>query len=239
MNAYAMVVIYPVAQDKQADVLAALNAAAPHEEPSQPKAFFDQMANTLKVTKCQQEITAALTNRTLNDTQIGVLEAHLRNFRGNGGHLSIASVAKYLVEHCNVENLEIAAQYVEGALRSFGKRLKTCLSTIPTRHGRDRMGDGVADEVPLLAMFSIVKDDLGQTRHRLTEDGAAAVSLALGAKASGIAATSSWQEGDNLDELVGLSMSVKAAALIERVAKTMGVTREEAILHMTSMAGAG
>jgi hypothetical protein len=45
----------------------------------------------------------------------------------------------------------------------------------PVRVGRDCRGEGVADEVPLLALVDIVSGPMGEARHRLTEDGAAAV----------------------------------------------------------------
>lgn len=239
MKNHALFVLYPIDEAKHLEVLAALQAAAPSGENQQPEVGHIPLIDALTLTKIQQEIAAALTSRTLNNRQIGVLEAHLRNFRAGGGQMTIHSVATYLVERGDVHDHAQAVKYVEGALRSFGKRLKATLTKIPFRIGKDPIGDGVADAVPLLAMFSIVKDDHGQTRHRFTQDAEAAVALVLGAKASGMAASSPLQEGENVNEVVGLLMSANAAALIERVTKTLGVTRDEAILHMTALAGAG
>lgn len=243
MTEYA--IFFPVDESKKDAVLAFLNGASTPSDVQKQKTTKLQLAvpiDVKKLTKRQQVIVQALTYLPLNVTQIGVLEAHLRNFKSGGGHLSINKIAEYLVERYDVETMMSAVNEVKGALRSFGKRIKTFMpiqSEIPNVLGKDKFGEGVADPVPLLAMFSIFKDGNGVTRHRLTEDAATAAALALGSSAAGTACSVVLQEGDNPNEVVGVAMSLKSAAVLHQHAKNQGLSLDEAILHLGSLAGVG
>lgn len=243
MTEYA--IFFPVDESKKDAVLAFLKDASTPSNIQKQKTTELQLTapnDVTKLTKTQQEIVQAITYRPLNITQIGVLEAHLRSFKAGGGHLSINKVAEYLVERYDEETMMSAVKKVEGALRSFGKRLKAfmpVLTEMPHRMGKDKFGDGVADPVPLLAMFSIIKDGNGVTRHRLNDDAAIAVALALGSSASGSACSVVWQEGDDPNEVVGVGMSLMSAAVLYKVAENQGLSLDEAILHLGSLAGVG
>lgn len=240
MKKNAVFVVYPIDEEHIPDVLKALKDAGPHGELPQPKIIELPASSCITLTGVQQEIAEALTNRPLNERQVCILEKYLINFKSGGGHVDVDSVAKYLLENVKeVETQKKAVEFVKGSLRAFGKRLNGTLTKPPGRRGKDKFGDGVLDEVPLMAMIDFFKDAHGQTRHKLTEDGAAAIAMVLGAKASGMAASSTLQDGENENEKVGLFMTVKSAALLFRVAKEMGVTLDEAILSMTAAAGAG
>jgi hypothetical protein len=103
----------------------------------------------------------------------------------------------------------------------------------------DSMGDGFADEIPLLAMFDISKGSTGEVRHRLTSDGIVAVKAALGLSSRGKAAVSTVDEDYDPAEVVALGMSQGAASQIMRVAESKGMGIDEAIKLMTAMMGAG
>lgn len=243
MTEYA--IIFPVDASKKDAVLAVLNGASTPSNSQKQKPTKLQVAvptGLNKLTTKQQVIVKALTYRPLNVTQIGVLEAHLRNIKSGSGHLSINKVAEYLVERYDLDTMMSAVNEVKGALRSFGKRLKAFMPTqsdIPHRRGKDKFGDGVADPVPLLAMFSIFKDGNGDTRHRFTEDAAIAVALALGSSASGTACSVVWQESDDPNEVVGVPMKLWSAAVLYHAAANQGLSVDEVILQWGSLAGVG
>lgn len=248
MKPFAVAVLYQVDAAQHDAVLAALGGSSSPAVVVQEETAATNSANPATtpadldvstLTPVQQQIATALLGRPMNDRQVGVLEIHLQNYRAAGAHLTIDAVAQQLVGQGLIKDQHRAADYVNGALRSFGKRLQGTLTKTPGRYGRDRFGDGVKDEVPLLAMFSIIKDGNGQARHRLTDDGAAAVAVALGSTQSGVAASSPMTEVDDPSEIVSLGMSRLSAALIERVAKTWGVNRDEAVRQLTALAGAG
>ena len=121
------------------------------------------------LTKLQGEIVVALTKKPpLNERQVAILEIYLQAHQNGELALSIDAVAERLL----VKEIELkrpADAVVKGALRSFGKRLFATLSKIPVKFGKDVMGDGVADEIPLLALFSIEKGGGGEARHKLTQ----------------------------------------------------------------------
>ena len=108
--------------------------------------------------------------------------------------------------------------------------------------GHDVHGDGVADEIPLLALVSIETGPYGESRHRLTDDGAAAVAAALGLNDQGTAAGSVLTGDpalDDLDAVVTMGMTRLAAALLLRVQKSMGLSMDATIKALTAQAGAG
>ena len=61
----------------------------------------------------------------------------------------------------------------------LGKRLNSKHGSKPVKSGTDTFGDNIADELPLLALFSIHKRPQGEARHQLRRDGLAAVEAAL------------------------------------------------------------
>lgn len=244
METYALAVYYPIDPAKHSQVLASLQAAAPTNSSQASAPLKVSLADLTLLTARQQEIADALLAPKMNDSQVRVLQVHLQNYRAAGPHVPAETVADRLLEDSLAEssNRELVINKVKGALRSFGKRLnRTLTGHIPCRIGVDRKGEGVADEIPLLAMFSLHKDNFGRMCHRLTEDGAVAVAQVLGSNLAGVAASNPMPQAGNEDqeEIVGLAMTRLSAALIERVAQSLGMTRDEAIRHMTAQCGAG
>lgn len=235
--------VYPLPPAKAAAVLAGIDLAsfmpaslnAP--VPPAPPATVAQLGAAL--TKVQGEIVLALTRKPpLNKRQVGILEIYWRAYKQGEPALPIETVATRLVQEIKVDPAR-AVDYVKGALRSFGKRLSAALSKVPVKFGKDAMGDGVADEIPLLALLSIEKGPGGEARHKLMPNGAIAVAAALGMNAEGDAASSPITNADDPDEVVTLAMSRLAAALVWRVAATKGIGVDEAVKLMAALAGAG
>src|SRR5690606_23129744 len=136
-------------------------------------------AGLTALTPVQGQIFAALTRRPLNQSQTELLAIYWRARRDGEPALSVDEAARGLAAALGADPAR-SADYVRGALRSFGRRLLRALEKVPLQVGRDRMGDGVADQIPLLALLTIETGPNGDARHRLTPDGAAAVALALG-----------------------------------------------------------
>lgn len=191
------------------------------------------------LTKVQGEIVSALTKKpVLNPRQVRCLEIYWTSATGGEPALSVDEVGNRLAAQ-GVVGQDQAADFVRGSLRSFGRRLRSALTKVPVQHGKDAMGDGVADEVPLLAMFAVGKGPTGEVRHRLTHDGVVAVQAALALNGKGQAAGSVMDGGHDPDEVVALGMTRMAAALITRVAQAKGVGVDEAVRLMAAMMGAG
>jgi len=229
--------IYPVPDDDAGPFIAS------HGLPSVglplPDAPLAPPAIGTSLTKVQGEIVVALTKSPpLNERQVAVLEIYCNAYSHGEPALSIEMVGTRLEDKVAIDPARAAA-YVKGALRSFGKRLFAALSKLPVQIGKDAMGGGVADEIPLLALLSIEKGPTGETRHKLTADGAAAVAAALALNAKGEAASSPPAGTDDPNEIVTLAMTRLAAALIMRVAKSKGIGVDEAVKLMTALAGAG
>lgn len=191
------------------------------------------------LTKVQGEIVSALTKKpVLNPRQVTILEIHWKATTSGGQPLSVDAVGARLVAEGGAEPNQ-ATDFVRGSLRSFGRRLRATLTKVPVQIGKDMLGDGVADEIPLLAMFDISKGATGEVRHRLTHDGMIAVQAALGMNGKGNAAGSVTGEDHDPEEMVTLGMSQGAAALIMRVAASKGMGVDETVRLMTAMMGAG
>ncbi|TGQ83739.1 hypothetical protein EN850_03065 [Mesorhizobium sp. M8A.F.Ca.ET.207.01.1.1] len=113
--------------------------------------------------------------------------------------------------------LEKAEAHVRGAIRSFGRRLTAALDKIPGRFGHDRHGYDVFDEVLSLALFDVVVGPSSEKRHKLTDEGLVAVTVALRLTEDGQAADE-LQSGDpnfdDPDEVLMVSTSRLAAALL-------------------------
>lgn len=229
--------VYPLPPDKVAAALAAVGLAS--FAPLQAAVPVPPACPALTLTKAQGEIASALTRKPpLNERQVAILEIYWQAHRQGEPALPIEIVAARLVQKIEVDPAK-AVDYVKGSLRSFGKRLFGALSKVPLQLGRDAMGEGVADEIPLLAMISIQKGAGGEARHKLTSDGAIAVAAALAMNSKGEAASSPASDTDDPDEMVTLAVPRSAAALVMRVAATKGIDIGEAMKLGAALAGAG
>ncbi len=217
------------------------NGFLPAQSPPAPPPSPDGSTTLTPLTRVQGQICAALTCQPLNDNQTELLAIYWRAFRDHEPALPVEEAARRLAAALGLDPAR-AANYVRGALRSFGRRLSHTLEPLPRRIGRDRLGDGVADEIPLLALLTIETGPTGEARHRLTHDAAAAVAAALGLTAAGQAA-GGLQTGDPaLDDpnsVVAVPMTRLAAALLLRVQKTLGLSLDATVKYLTAQAGAG
>jgi hypothetical protein len=234
-----LAIIYPVPAHQAAPIIAALGLIPPDLDLPLPMSAAPLPTGS-PLTKTQGEIVAALTKKPpLNERQIAILEVYWDAHRRGEPALSIEAAATRLAQKIAVDPAR-GEDFVKGALRSFGKRLFATLSGIPPlKIGRDAMGDGVADAIPLLAMLSIEKGPSGEARHKLTPDGAVAIAAALALNVKGEAASSSVTGADDPDEIVTLAVTRLAAALVMRVARTRGIGTDDAVKLMASLAGAG
>jgi len=217
---------------QQHGFIAASPSVAPAPEPT---------TTLTLLTPVQSQICAALTQKPLNPSQTELLAIYWRSWRDGEPELPIEEAGRRLAAALSVDPAR-ASDFVRGALRSFGRRLIHTLERPPLRVGRDRFGDGVADEIPLLALVSIVTGPTGEARHRLTNDGAVAVAVALGMTAAGQAA-GGLQTGDpaldDPDAVVSIGMTRRAAALLLRVQRSLGLGLDATIKTLTAQAGAG
>jgi hypothetical protein len=214
--------------------------SAPPPPPAPPPGP-DGFSAFTPLTPVQGQICAALTHRPLNPRQTELLAIYWRARSDQEPALSIEEAARRLVAALGLAPARAPA-YVRGALRSFGRRLLQTLDRLPLRIGRDRLGDGVADEIPLLALLTIETGPTGETRHRLTDDGAVAVEAALGLTTAGQPA-GGLQTGDpaldDPDAIVAVPMTRLAAALLLRVQKSLGLSLDATVKWLTAQAGAG
>ena len=229
---------HPVTPDQVEAALKALGLTCPGQAPDTSASPGEPAASAgPALSKVQGEMVTALTKKPpLNERQVAILEVYWQAAKAGEPPLAVDAVATRLVGKVTVDPAR-AAHYVKGALRSFGKRLFAELSKVPVRFGKDAMGDGVADEIPLLAMFDITKGSMGEARHKLTPDGVVAVTAALALNSRGEAA-SSTAAGDP-DEIVTLAMTRGTAAQVMRVASTRGLGIDGALRLMTALAGSG
>ncbi len=190
--------------------------------------------------RIQQRIVLALTRQpALNERQVAILETYWAAYHESKQALPISEIAARLVKRGIVDPAR-ADNFVKGALRSFGKRLNGFANEpVAWVSSVDRCGDGIADPVPLVVLMEIRKGKNGEACHRLTTDGATAVAAALGLPKPGPGAADDKPGKEDLDEVVSLGMSRRAAVMILRVAKTRGISTDEAIIQMTAAAGAG
>ena len=189
----------------------------------------------------QAQIWAALTDRPLNTRQTALLEIYWRARKAGEPALPVEEAAQQLASAVDLEP-DRAVDYVKGSLRSFGRRLLKALKRPPVRIGYNRMGEGVGDEIPLLALLSIETGLMGEARHRLTDDGFVAVTAALGMTAHGMAAGGILTGDPALDDpdaVVTPAMTRMSYALILRVQESLGLSIDETIKALTAKAGAG
>jgi hypothetical protein len=106
------------------------------------------------MTADQAPIWKALTGRPLNDRQVAVLEIYWHAKEAGEAALPVEEVARRLASAVEVDPGK-AVDFVKGALRSFGRRLFQTLNKVPLKIGKDSLGDGVADEIPLLELLAI------------------------------------------------------------------------------------
>lgn len=209
--------------------------------PAPPEVATPAIPNIKPMTKIQAQIWAALTSRPLNERQIALLEIYWRARAAGEPALSVEEAARRLSQAVDVDPAK-AVDFVKGALRSFGRRLFQTLERPPLKVGKDRMGDGVADEIPILALLSIETGPMGESRHRMTDDGTAATAAALGINANGMAAEG-LQTGDpaldDPDEVVTVAMTRGALALLLRVQRAMGLSFDSTLKALAAQAGAG
>lgn len=206
-----------------------------------PGAVAATIPDIKPMTGVQAQIWAALTSRLLNERQVALLEIYWRAWAKGEQALSVEEAAHRLAQGIEVDPAK-AVDYVKGALRSFGRRLYQTRERPPVKLGKDLMGNGVADEIPLLALLSIATGPSGENRHRLTDNGAVAVAAALGLNAHGMSA-GGLQTGDPaLDdphEVVTVAMTRGACALILRVQRAMGLSFDATLKALAAQAGAG
>lgn len=214
---------------------------SPPSRPPTPRSANPPGPLLSSITPSQSQIWRGLTDRKLNDNQTAVLEIYWRAKIAGEPALSIDAVAKRLTASTGADPND-AANLVKGSLRSFGRRLDKALERIPVKLGTDRQGDGVADEIPLLALMSIETGPSGENRHRLTDDGFVAVDAALGMTAKGYAA-GGIQTGDpatdDPDAVVRPAMSRLSHALLLRVQASMDLSFDDTIKALAGLAGAG
>lgn len=229
---------HPVTPTQVEAALKALGLTCLGQVPSTSVSLVEPAVNACpSLTKVQGEMVTALTKKPpLNVRQVAILEIYVQAAKAGEPALAVDAMAARLVGKVAVDPAR-AADYVKGALRSFGKRLFAELSKVPVQFGKDAMGDGVADEIPLLAMFDITKGNMGEARHKLTPDGVVAVTAALALNSKGEAASST--AAGNPDEIVTLAMTRGTAAQVMRVASTKGLGIDSALRLMTALAGAG
>ena len=182
-----------------------------------------------------QPLVSALQDGVLAPNQEILLRNHYYNKLGGGAPLSVAQLGHSLISEGMATTHEEAEKLVSGAYRALGRRLNKFLPNPPMRVGRDRSGDGVADPVPLMAMFEICRDLNGKARHLLTANGATAVGLALGLESD----LDSSMDDTYPTPPVALAMDSLTAALVLRVARTWECSVDDALRRMTSAAGAG
>jgi hypothetical protein len=209
--------------------------------PAAPAAGAPPPTDLQPLSAVQAQIWAALTGRPLNDRQVTLLEIYWRARQANEPALSVEEAARRLATAFGIQH-KLAADYVKGALRSFGRRLLQTLERPPAKTGHDIRGEGVADEIPLLALMSIETGPFGESRHRLTDDGVVAVAAALGLNAHRIAAgavPTGDPALDDLDAVVMIGMTRLAATQLLRVQKSMGLSMDATIKALTAQAGAG
>ncbi|WP_201281728.1 hypothetical protein [Methylosinus sp. Ce-a6] len=190
-----------------------------------------------KLTAPQTRIWRALTLRPLNVRQTELLAIYWRAWRAGEPALAVEEAARRLAGRIDVG--ERAVDFVKGALRSFGRRLYSTLDKAPVRVGTNRHGEGVADEVPLLALVDILTGPSGEARHRLTDDGAAAVAAALGLGAAGAPSGGLAAPDDDPEEAVLVGMERNSAALLFRVQQAWKCDLDETVRRLAAMAGAG
>jgi hypothetical protein len=211
------------------------------KKPLAPPLAEHSSAEVTPLTPIQSQIWAALTARPLNERQIALLEIYWRARAAGEPALAVEEAARRLTAIVGVDSTR-AVDFVKGALRSFGRRLLQTLERPPVQIGKDRMGGGVADEIPLLALLAIQAGPSGENRHILTADGAVAVAAALGINSNGMAAGGLMTGDpalDDMDEIVMAAMSRGALALVQRVQRAKGLSFDETLRALASLAGAG
>lgn len=186
----------------------------------------------LPLSPIQGQICAALTRQPLNDRQKEVLAIYWRADRGHEPALSIEEVGRRLAASLELDPAR-AADYVRGALRSFGRRL---FRTAAKPGEGEHAGEANGEAIPLLSLIAIETGPTGEARHRLTDDGAIAVAAALGLNASG--ETPAILPGDP-DAIVAVGMSRSAAAALLRAQEVLGLGLDAAVKALATQAGAG
>jgi hypothetical protein len=190
----------------------------------------------IPLTSGQGRICAALTRQPLNSRQAALLGIYWHAYREGESALSIEDAGRRLAAAAGLDPAR-AADYVRGALRSFGRRLLRTADAAPSAdEGRNHPGEGGGDAIPLLALLAIETGPSGEARHRLTDDGAVAVATALGLGRGG---TEAEGGSDDPDAVVAVGMSRAAAALLLRVQHTLGLGIDDTVKTLAAQAGAG
>ena len=199
------------------------------DPPRVPETVIPRPQGLRQLVGVPAEIHRALTQQPLNERQAEILRIYWNARREGEEALPIEEVARRLSESGLVSR-DKAVDFVKGALRSFGRRLFATLSRSPIKTGRDRDGEGVGNEVPLMAMIEIIPVPRGAARHRMTADGAFAVAVALGLDRDG----SDPEAAAAGDGTVLLAMSPRSAALILQAQRTLGGSIDDAIEAMAA-----
>jgi hypothetical protein len=185
------------------------------------------------LTSIQQQIWSALTSSPLNIRQIAILKIYFQAYTTNEPALSVDETAMRLGKASGIDASK-ASEYIKGSLRSFGRRLFQTLERIPVKLGSNRLGEGVADEIPILAMFSIQAGPRGEKRHKLTSDGVIAVAAALGLNAAGGTDPDNTASNDP-DDIVTVGITRSALAAIFYFQQQKGTSFDEAVKTLASL----
>ena len=196
---------------------------------AKPAAEPKSVPTLQSLTPLQKEIHKALTYRQLNQNQVALLWIYLEASYSKKGALSIEIAAASLAKKTGYSWAE-AEKNVEGCLRAFGKRLNKTLKKIPLKIGKDKHGDGVADELPLLALVKIEKGANG-TRHQLTADGEVVTELLLSTSDLGL------PDATPIEPMVNAEIKASTAELLLKAQTELGLSFDETLLHLAGLAG--
>ncbi|AOG03062.1 hypothetical protein BSY19_5373 (plasmid) [Bosea sp. RAC05] len=200
------------------------SAAAAQLTPT-PPAPSHQALNPL-----QKQIYEALTYRPLNENQVQLISIYLAAAKANEGPLSVFDSGGRLAKATGHSHGK-AEELVKGALRAFGKRLFKKLKKIPLKHGKDKYGEGVADEIPLLAFVSITKGSDGGACHQLTADGVIVAELLISMSDLELPAAGATE--------ITVTVEIKASteALLKQLQEALGMSLDDVLHHLALQAG--
>ncbi len=182
------------------------------------------------LTPLQKQIHDALTYRPLNDNQLQLISIYLAASQAKEGALSINTAAARLATAIGTGHGK-AEELVKGALRSFGKRLFKKLKKVPVKHGKDKFGEGVADEIPLLAFVSIGKASDGGACHRLTSDGILVAEVLLSMSKLGLPTITA------AETTVTVEIKSSTDDLIKQAQAALGLSLDDTLRHLAAQAG--
>lgn len=178
----------------------------------------------------QKQIYEALTYRPLNENQLKLISIYLAAAKANEGPLSVFDSGGRLAKASGHSHGK-AEELVKGALRAFGKRLFKKLKKIPLKYGKDKYGEGVADEIPLLAFVSITKGSDGGACHQLTADGVIVAELLI--------SMSDLEQPGEASAETTVTVEIKASTeeLLKQTQAALGLSLDDTLRHLAAQAG--